>query len=128
MPIEFQINEKDDVVLITTTGNISEQEIIAMRIKTLEVLNETGIQNFVVDMTYVDSFLEQSTAKTYEMGKEFVEMEFPLSMRTAVILPISHTVKKQAELLHLVEINRARPELRYVSSYEEALDWFRSKR
>lgn len=125
MPIKFQTFEKDDAVLITTSGDISEEEIIAMRTKTLDVLNETGIQNFVVDMTHVNSFLEHSTAKTYEMGKEFVKMEFPLSMRTAVILPASQKVREQAELLHLVEINRARPELEYVASYEEALAWFR---
>lgn len=124
MPIEFQVFEKDNAILITTTGDISEQEITAMRIRTLDLLNETGIQNFVVDMTHVNSFLKHSAVKTYEMGKEFVKMEFPLSMRTAVILPIDENVKKQAELLHLVEINRTRPELQYVASYQEALEWF----
>jgi len=126
MSIELKINIDDDAVLITAVGDISDEEVTEMRIKSLETLNETGIQNFVVDMSAITSFLERSTIRTYEMGKEFTEMKFPLSMRTAVILPIDDKVKEQAQFLHIVELNRARPPIKYVSSYEEALNWFRS--
>jgi len=126
MSIDFQINIDDDAVLITAVGDISDDEVTEMRIKPLEILDETGIQNFVVDMAAVTSFLERSTLRTYEMGKEFVDMKFPLSMKTAVILPIDDKVKEQAQFLHVVELNRARPPIKYVSSYDEALNWFRA--
>ncbi len=126
MSIEFETNLDDDVVLITAVGDISDEEMKAMRIKTLEVLEETGIKNFVVDMAKVTSFLERSTLRTYEMGKEFTEMHFPLSMKTAVILPRDKKVRAQAEFLHIVELNRARPPMKYVLSYIEALTWFKS--
>ncbi len=109
MGIEFETNLDDGIVFITAIGDISDEEIKAMRIKTLEVLEETGIKNFVVDMAKVTSFLERSTMKTYEMGKKFVDMKFPLSMKTAVILPTNDDVREQAEFLHTVELNRARP-------------------
>lgn len=125
MPIVFQINEKDDAVLITVTGDIDDDEITQMRVQTLETLNETGIHNFVVDMSEMTSFLERDTLKTYESGKEFAEMKFPLSMKTAIILPKDNKVTKQAKFLHTVEVNRARPPIKYVASYEEALAWFR---
>ena len=124
MPIEFQINPEDDAVLITVTGDISDDEITQMRLKTMEILNETGIQNYVVDTANMTSFLERSTVETYESGKEFIEMKFPITMKTAVIMPTDEKVKEQAKFLHVVELNRARPPITYVSSYEEALDWF----
>ena len=126
MSIEFTIKPEDDVVLITAQGDISDDEIAEMRIKTMEVLSETGIHNYVVDMAKMTSFLERNTIKTYESGKEFVEMKFPFSMKTAVIMPIDDKVREQAKFLHVVELNRARPPIKYVSSYEEALAWFRS--
>jgi len=126
MSIEFKINIGDDAVLITAVGDISGEELTEMRIKTIETIESIGIKNYVVDMMNVTSFLKRSTIKTYEMGKEFTEMEFPLSMKTAVILPIDKKVREQAEFLHTVELNRVRPPLKYVFSYEEALAWFRS--
>lgn len=124
MSIEFKINIDDDAVLITAVGDISDEETTGMRIKTMETLESAGIKNYVVDMANVTSFLDRSTIKTYQMGKEFVEMKFPISMKTAVILPIDEKVREQAEFLHTVELNRARPPIKYVSSYEEALAWF----
>ena len=126
MPIEFQTNKEDDAVLITAEGDVSDDEITWMRAKTMETLNATGIQNYVVDMANMTSFLQHSTIRTYEVGKEFVELQFPLSMKTAVILPRDDKIKEQAKFLHVVELNRARPPMKYVSSYEEALAWFRS--
>ena len=125
MPIVFQINKDDAAVLITATGDISDEEIAWMRMRTMETLQETGIKYFVVDMAQVTSFFERDITKTYEKGKEFAEMRFPMSMKTAVILPLDDEVKNQAEFLHTVELNRARPPIKYVSSYAEALAWFR---
>ncbi len=126
MSIEFRINIENAVVLITASGDIADEEVKAMRDRTMEILQETGIENFVVDMTQVTSFFQRSTLKTYEKGKEFAEMNFPMSMKTAVILPVDEKVREQAEFLHTVELNRARPPMKYVSSHEEALAWFNS--
>jgi len=126
MGIEFETNMDDDAVLINCRDDISDEAMTAMRIRTMEILESTGIKNYVVNMVNVTSFLKQDTLRTYEMGKEFTEMEFPLSMKTAIILPIDEKVREQAEFLHTVELNRARPPIKYVLSYEEALDWFRS--
>jgi hypothetical protein len=126
MPIQFQVNVDDDVVIITTQGHVSDDEMMEMRIETMRTLNETGIQNFIVDMSGLKSLLKNNVVRTYEMGKEFIELNFPLSMKTAVILPRDDKVKEQAEFLHMVEINRTRPPLKYVASYAEAMAWFKA--
>jgi len=126
MSIEFTSNKEDEVILITLSGTISAEDINGMRRKTIELLNETGIKNYVVDMTAVTSMLEQKTTETYQMGKKFKEIVFPYSTKTAVILPRDDEARTLATFLHTVEINRVRGPMKYVSSYEEALDWFRS--
>ena len=124
MSTEFTINSNDGVVIIQASGSISAKELKRMRKKTIELLNETGITNFVLDLSKLTSLLSQNTYATYKSGKEFKNINFPLSAKTAVILPEDMEARKQAEFLHTVEINRMRGPLKYVSSYKEALDWF----
>ena len=95
-----------------------------MRLKTVKLLNETGIKNYLVDMVAVTSTPEQKAIVTYEMGKKIQEIEFQFITKIAVILPADVKAPKPAEFLHTVELNRVRSSLKYVASYEEALDWF----
>ena len=124
MSIEFRINKKDQAILIVAVGDVSSYEMQEMRQRTVELLSETGIDNYVVDLSAVTSFVEHNTLATYKLGKEFQEIEFPLSAKTAVILPINEDALSQVKFLHTVEVNRMRGPLKYVSSYEEALSWF----
>ena len=126
MGIEFIVNKKDEVILITATASISTADVKWMRNKTVELLEETGIKNYVVDLSKVASIVEQDTLTAYEVGKEFRNVNFPLSTKTAVILPIDESARDQVKFLHTVEINRMRGPLNYVSSYENALEWFNS--
>ena len=95
-----------------------------MRLKTVKLLNETGIKNYLVDMVAVTSTPEQKTIETYEMGKKIQEIAFQFITKIAVILPADAEAREQAEFLYTVELNRVRGSLKYVASYEEALDWF----
>lgn len=126
MGIDFTVNENDDTILIQASNTISTEEIRWMRSQTVDLLEKTGIKNYVVDLAKVSSIGEQSTHITYKLGKEFKRINFPLSTKTAVILPEDQSARKQAEFLHTVEINRMRGPLKYVSSYQEALEWFNS--
>lgn len=126
MSIEFTLNTDDEIVLIQAFGSVSAEEIKRMRHKTMEVLHETGFKNYVVDLSKLTSIVGQSTVTTYKLGKEFKKIKFPLSTKTAVILPTEESAREQVEFLHIVEINRMRGPIEYVSSYEEAVQWFKT--
>ena len=126
MSIEFTVNKDDNVILISITNTVSVEDLKWMRSKTIELLNETGIKNYVVDLSAATSILDQKTITTYQLGTEFQHIKFPHTTKTAVILPTDDEARKQANFLHTVEINRIRAPLEYVSSYEEALTWFNS--
>ena len=126
MSIEFTVNKEDGVILITASDTVSIQDLREVRSRTIELLNKTGIENYVVDLSAATSILEQKTITTYQLGKEFQDIKFPYSTKTAVILPTNDEAREQAKFLHTVEVNRMRAPLEYVSSYEEALDWFNS--
>ena len=124
MSIEFIVKANEGHILIQASGSISTADIKEMRIKTVELLNETGIKNYVVDLSKLISIEELSTYTTYMLGKEFKNIKFPLSTKTAVILPVEEATREQVKFMHIVEINRMRGPLEYVTSYEEALEWF----
>ena len=126
MGIEFRLNEEEKTILIMAVGDISSYEMKEMRQRTVELLNETGLENYVVDLSALTSVVEHDTLTTYELGKLFQEIDFPLSAKTAVVLPLDEDVRQQVKFLHTVEVNRMRGPLKYVSSYEEALAWFNS--
>ena len=126
MSIEFKINKKDNVIIIVANQDISNVDVSWMRNKTIDVLNATGINNFLVDLSETTSILEQDVLSAYQQGKAFQAINFPVTTKTAVILPVDENARKQAKFLHTVESNRYRGPIRYVSSYEEALVWFSS--
>ena len=124
MGVEFRIDEQNRAILIIASGAVSAEDLRYIRTRTVELLNETGIQNYLVDMVAVISVFEQDTTAAYNLGKNFSELDFPLSTKTAVILPENEEACQQAKFLHTVEVNRMRGPLKYVTSYAEALDWF----
>lgn len=124
MSITFTVNKNEKVIIVELSDAISIEEFSEMRLKTVKLLNETGIKNYLVDMVAVTSTPEQKAIVTYEMGKKIQEIEFQFITKIAVILPADVKAPKPAEFLHTVELNRVRSSLKYVASYEEALDWF----
>ena len=97
-----------------------------MRSRTIEIIEETGIRSFVVDISELLSIEQGSTFAAFELGRQFRETGFPLNSRTAVILPIDLNARKQAEFLHTVQINRGRGELKYVNDVDEGLFWLKN--
>jgi hypothetical protein len=127
MGVDFLVNDVDRVVVIELAGDISEAEVVEMRARTIDLLEDIGPRDFVVDMSAVTSIVDQKTFAAYELGKDFRKIHFPVSVKTAIIMPISPSARRQAEFLHTVELNRGRGLLKYVANYDEALRWFRSE-
>ena len=126
MSIEFKISEKERIIAIIATGDVDSEEIRAMRKKTIVLYQETDIENFLLDLSQVSSLVEQNTFTTYRLGKEFQDLEFPLSAKTAVILPADDQAREQVKFMHTVEVNRMRGPLEYFESRDQALAWFKS--
>lgn len=126
MSIEFRLDKKEKTILIVVVGDVTVDDLRNMRNHTVELLKETGIENFIVDLSALDSILEQDTFITYKLGKEFQDVNFPITAKTAIILPTNNDVLQQVKFLHTVEINRMRGPIEYVTSYEDALAWFHS--
>ena len=126
MSIEFTLLAEDDVVVITAAGLVSEEEVLAMRRQSAQMLADTGIQNYYVDLTALLSLAEGRTVKAFELGETFADVQFPYTTRTAVRLPDDPHAREQAKFLHTVELNRGRGVLRYVDSLDDAMAWFRS--
>jgi len=122
----FEILDEHQAVVIRLDGDISASEMVDMRVRTMEIVKETGIHHFIVDISGLRSLEKGSTFATFELGTSFRPTGFPLRAKTAVIMPTTPAARKQAEFLHTVEINRGRGEIKYVDSIDDALYWFRA--
>ena len=61
MSVEFTINEDDNLILITVINTVSVEELKWTRSKTIELLNITAIENYVVDLSGTRSSDPRST-------------------------------------------------------------------
>jgi anti-anti-sigma regulatory factor len=124
MSITFETLADASAILIKASGHVDASEVETMRCKTVELTNETGFSNYIVDISDLQSIASGDTFATYELGDAFRSTGIRFQTRTAVIMPEDHVARRQAEFLHTVELNRGRGDIRYVTSAAEALEWF----
>jgi len=126
MSTEFTLLPEHEAVLIKIEGQVSAADIVAMRVRTVELATETSYHNFIMDISEMMPIEGGSTFAAYELGNNFRKSGFPYQTRTAVIMPSDPAALEQAEFLHTVENNRGRGAMCYVESIDEATFWFRS--
>ena len=124
MEIEFSILNEQRAVAIEVAGCVSAEEVREMRRRTVELAEQTGYRNFIVDIRKLLSIEDGSALVAYDLGEQFKESGFSVWNNTAVLMPEDPVAREQAEFLHTVEINRGRGVLSYVESVDEALSWF----
>ena len=124
MKCEISILDDRRVVLIEVAGDMLVPDILAMRRRTVEIADDTGYTDFIVDIRRLKSIAAGCTFTTYDLGDSFSESGFSVWNNTAVLMPADARAREQAEFLHTVEVNRGRGLLNYVESIDEAITWF----
>jgi hypothetical protein len=124
MGIEISILDEQRAVAIEIAGCLSAEDVREMRRRTVELADQTGFRNFIVDIRKLLSIEDGSAFVAYDLGEQFKESGFSVWNNTAVLMPEDPAAREQAEFLHTVEINRGRGVLSYVESVDEALSWF----
>jgi hypothetical protein len=126
MSIIFSILEEHETVLIAVSGHVAREDVEQMRVRTLEIVEETKFAKFIMDISDLQSIDRGDGFAAFELGQKFRSTGFPLQAKTAVIMPSAPKARSQVEFLHTVEINRGRGELEYVDSVDAGLYWLRN--
>ena len=124
MSIEYSIHDKQKAVSIAVDGHVTADDVQEMRHRTVELAEQTGYRNFIMDIRRLLSIADGSDFAAYDLGEQFKETGFSVWNNTAVLMPEDPSARAQAEFMHTVEVNRGRGVLSYVESYEEAFSWF----
>ena len=124
MDIQFSILTEQQAVVIEVAGRLSADDVREMRRRTVELAEQTGYRNFIVDTRKLLAIEDGSTLVAYDLGEQFKDSGFSVWNNTAVLMPDDPAAREQMEFLHTVEINRGRGVLSYVESVDEALSWF----
>lgn len=124
MKIEYTILDEHQAVAIEIEGHLTTGDVQAMRCRTVEIAEQTGHRNFIVDIRGLRSIDHGSTFSAYDLGEQFKGSGFSIWTNTAVLMPEDPAAREQVEFLHTVEINCGRGILSYVESFDEALAWF----
>ena len=126
MTIEFTVLDEHRAVAAAVEGRVTIEDVQRFRRRSVEMAEETGFRNFIVDLRRLLAIDDGSTLTAYELGEEFKSSGFSVWTNTAVLMPENPAAREQAEFMHTVEVNRGRGILSYVESYDEAYDWFDS--
>jgi hypothetical protein len=124
MKIEFSVLDEHQAVAIEVEGRVTAADVQAMRRRSVEIAQQTGHRNFIVDIRRLISIDDGSAFSAYELGEQFKDSGFSVWTNTAVLMPEDPRAREQAEFMHTVEVNRGRGILSYVESYDEAFTWF----
>jgi hypothetical protein len=124
MSIEYSILDKQKAVSIAIDGHVTADDIQEMRRHTVELAEQTGYRNFVMDIRRLLSIADGSDFAAYDLGEQFKNVGFSVWNNTAVLMPEDPSARAQAEFMHTVEVNRGRGVISYVESYDEAFSWF----
>ncbi len=124
MEIEFSILNEHQAIAIEVAGRLVAEDVREMRRRTVEIAEQTGYRNFIVDIRKLLSIEDGSAFIAYDLGEQFKESGFSVWNNTAVLMPEDPAAREQAEFLHTVEINRGRGVLSYVESVDDAFSWF----
>ena len=110
--------------MIKIDGTVDAEQAEQMRQQSVNIVAETGIKNFIVDMRGLESLLDGQTTAIVDLASEFKGHEFTVWSNTAVLMPVNERAHEQIDLLHTIEVNRGRGVLNYVETIDEALSWF----
>ncbi len=124
MSINISVLEDQKAVLISADGDVMADEVADMRRRSVDLVADTGISNFIVDLHKLQSLEKGQTFAIFDLGERFSEARFTVWSNTAVIMPSDPAAREQVEFLHMVEINRGRGVISYVETFEEAFSWF----
>jgi hypothetical protein len=124
MKIEFSVLDEHQAVAIEVEGRVSSEGVQQMRRRSVEIAQETGYRNFIVDLRCLVAIDDGSTLTAYDLGEQFKSSGFSVWNNTAVLMPEDPAAREQAEFMHTVEVNRGRGLLSYVESFDEAYAWF----
>ena len=124
MDIQFSILNEQQAVAIEVAGRLSANDVREMRRRTVELAEQTGYRNFIVDIRKLLAIEDGSASVAYDLGEQFKDSGFSVWNNTAVLMPADPAAREQMEFLHTVEINRGRGVLSYVESVDEAFSWF----
>jgi hypothetical protein len=124
MKIECSVLDEHQAVAIEVEGRVSSEGVQQMRRRSVEIAQETGYRNFIVDLRCLVAIDDGSTLTAYDLGEQFKSSGFSVWNNTAVLMPEDPAAREQAEFMHTVEVNRGRGLLSYVESFDEAYAWF----
>jgi hypothetical protein len=124
LAIKFSILEKKRAVLIKIDGTVDAEQAEQMRQQSVNIVAETGIKNFIVDMRGLESLLDGQTTAIVDLASDFKDHGFTVWSNTAVLMPVNEMAHEQVDLLHAIEVNRGRGLLSYVETIDEAHSWF----
>lgn len=124
MNIEFSILDEHKAVSIVVEGHLTAADVQEMRRDTVEIADQTGYRNFIMDIRRLLSIADGSDFAAYDLGEQFKETGFSVWNNTAVLMPEDPAARAQIEFMHTVEVNRGRGVLSYVESFDEAFSWF----
>ena len=124
MAIKFSVLDDKHAVLIEVDGDVVAEEVMQLRQRAVELIDETGYKNFIIDLRNLQSLERGRSSAIFDLGESFSEARITVWSNTAVLMPRDDNAHEQVELLHTVEINRGRGIINYVESFEEAYSWF----
>ena len=124
MNVEFSILDEHKAVSIVVEGHLTAADVQEMRRDTVEIADQTGYRNFIMDIRRLLSIADGSDFAAYDLGEQFKETGFSVWNNTAVLMPDDPAARAQIEFMHTVEVNRGRGVLSYVESFDEAFSWF----
>ncbi len=124
MTIEFSVLTEQKAISIAVEGHVTSADVREMRRRSVEMTEQTGYRNFIVDIRNLLLIDDGSDFAAFDLGDQFKETGFSVWNNTAVLMPEDPAARAQAEFLHTVEVNRGRGVLSYVESFDEAFSWF----
>lgn len=105
-------------------SHVSAADERELRRRSVELGEQTGYRNFIVDIRKLLSIDDGSDFAVLDLGDQFKDTGFFVWNNTAVLMPEDPAARAQAEFLHTVEVNRGRGVVSYVESRDEAISWF----
>ena len=124
MATEFSVLDDKRTIVITSAGDVDAAELTGLRRRSVELIEETGFTDFIIDFRNLNSIESGKTFAIVEAGESYSDFRITVWSNTAMLLPEDETVREQVDLMCTIEINRGRGVISYVDTFEEAFTWF----
>ena len=124
MATEFSVLDDKRTIVIRSEGDVDATELAGLRRRSVELIEETGFTDFIVDIRNVTSIESGKTFAIVEAGEAYSDFRITVWSNTAMLLPDDEVVREQVDLMCTIEINRGRGVINYVDTFDEAFSWF----